>query len=411
MIYPSGRNQLARLLPGLVACASLMATRASAWTASQLHDLMGPGINYGQHFEAKGTMWDIYRPVVSQATFQNLYNAGFRHVRIPVQWGHRTVWPTSNYGTVTINNECLSRVKASVDNALNAGLIVVINSHPEDWFQNYWTKQNNAIIRRGDASGSNYYVTTYGNRGLSALEVYEDIYKDIINNFDEDPRYDNLIFEGLNEPRLGSNSTIGNFTNAQINTLNNLTFDILQDNPNGNRGGASRRIYMMTVNDANNAQSFKHLTAPTRNGWSAQDVRDRLMITIHYYYTYAFTHVDTDGGWIDLDWGTTTDKNDLYTRFNLIKSEATNFTAGSGSGLVGVEVNIGEFGVQHYGSRNKANIIDWYNTARWAAKTRDFTTTVWDDHGNFRVYNKDSGNFTHAYPYDYRNAIDETVTQ
>ena len=382
-----------------LACALPLATLFApsplrAALASTLHDAMGVGINYGAHFEDDKT--NEFTSPIPQAKFATIRQHGFKHVRLPVAWGLRLQLPWAGANTpVQVHDTFMANVKLSVDRALAEGLIVIINTHHEDWFQRYYSKENNARIRLNTA-GTDYYTATEAGGGRPAMEIYKDIWREIVATFDGDPKYENVIFEGLNEPRLNDASNLGDFSNAEVNTVNQTVFNLLQDNLNG----SARRVYMMTVNDANNARSFKHLTIPTRGGWTAADVKAQLIVTIHYYHTYDWTHAETAD---PATWGTATEYDEMIDRFDDITPDSAAKFANGSTALVDVKVNIGEFGVRHRKNdpangenkiatnRDPGDVLEWYRAVAAAAERRGMTYTVWDDKGWFRVFNRDSG--------------------
>lgn len=398
----SGRRLLAVLLAAVFGCLSFV-NRVHAYTASQLHASMGVGLNYGEYFEKKGER-NILKGAIPAAHFTAIKNAGFGHVRIPVTWGYRiNTWPSAG-NPVTINATFLASVKTSVDRALAAGLIVVVNTHHEDWFQYYWAAKSNAVIKldRSGADQSGYpWEYKLDPTGRGAMSIYKDIYKQIVTTFDS-PTYDNLVLEGLNEPAYkvrnkanwGGNSTWqsnsanyllafdpANGGDAKVNDLNQQIFTVMQDNDiNG-----ARRTYSMTVNNMNNHYSYDNLTLPTYSTWTLAQRLDRLMATLHYYHSFNWTH---PSGSPDNSWGTTTDYDELHARLDHAR-DARDRSFG------GLCTNIGEFGIAHNErvGRSDAEVEAWYRAVTAAAKNRNFTATVWDDGGWFRVLNHSTGAF------------------
>lgn len=398
----SGPRLRAALVAAFLGCLPSVHT-SHAYTASQLHASMGIGLNYGEHFDKKGER-NILKGPIPAAHFAAIKNAGFNHVRIPVSWGYRiNAWPSAG-NPVTINATFLADVKTSVDRALAAGLIVILNSHHEDWFQYYWAAKNNAVIKL-DRSGSDQSGLPWEYKldasGRSAMSIFKDIYKQIVTAFDS-PAYDNVILEGLNEPAYkvrnkanwGNDSTWesnaanyllafdpANGGDAKVNDLNQQLFTLVQDNDvNG-----ARRTYSMTVNNMNNHYSYDNLALPAYSTWTLAQRLERLMATLHYYHSFNWTH---PSGSPDNSWGTTTDYAELNSRLNHVR-DARDANFG------GLCTNIGEFGIAHNerAGRPDAEVEAWYRAVTAAAKNRNFTATVWDDGGWFRVFNRSTGAF------------------
>lgn len=417
------RALAAASLIGMVATA----TDLAAWTSYQLHDLMGRGINYGQYYDNQGTRNTTPVPIPREH-FDAIKAAGFDHVRIPVIWGYRMYFPSGSTGTPGIKNAFITSVKGSVDNAIDAGLIVIINTHHERWFQYYWAAKSNVSDIRLRESGTephsgsplkpwDYVPTARSSGGRKASEIYEVIYAQLAQTFNT-PKYEVLLFEGLNEPtkqvpdKDAGGADINAFPtdavgNGRVNTVNAMTFKVVQDNYAASHG--ARRSYLMTVNDMNNPYSFRHLTMPAYGGWTEAARRDRLMITIHYYHSMPWTHYATPN---QNEWGSTTDYNELVTRLNMIDSSVPGNFNQANSPLVGVPVNIGEFGIAHRErtTRNTDDVLEWYRAVNAAALQRNLSATVWCDNGWFRVFNQDNGSFTHPSQPDYVNEIWKQVT-
>ncbi len=356
-----------------------------AATAATLHAEMGAGINYGQYYETDRS--NIAKLPIDALKFTTIRQHGFKHVRIPVSWGLRLEWKGAD-ARARVHRDFMDSVKMSVDRALDAGLIVILNTHHEDWFQKYYTLENNARIR---LTNGKFEIASPSQGGRLALHVYEDIWHHIAERFRGHERYERLIFEGLNEPRIAENSTLGDFTNSQVNILNQQIFGIVQTYPNQ----GNRRVYMMTVNNANNAMSFKHLTLPEYLNWPDDQVRDQLMVTIHYYHSQDWTHAEIAD---KPNWGTEKDYGQLIERFKWITPDLPDKFTPASSKLVGVKVNIGEFGIRHQrpngagaSNRNLSSVLEWYRVVAAAAKHHGHSYTVWCDNGWFRVFNRNDG--------------------
>ena len=111
----------------------------NAPTALEFVRMMGNGINLGNTLEAcdanKGrfsentadyeTLWG--QPVTTPAMLQGLKAAGFDTLRVPVAW--MTNATHLSEGDYTIDEAFIARVQQIVDDALEAGLYVILNDH------------------------------------------------------------------------------------------------------------------------------------------------------------------------------------------------------------------------------------------------------------------------------------------
>lgn len=141
---------------------------------------LGPGWNMGNTLDAHAagfvsdlpeeheTLWG--NPAASAELFGTVYDAGFRTVRIPVTW-----YPHMDDSS-QVDETWMAHVQTRVDQALAAGLFVILNVHHDDWV-------------------------------LPCDEMLDDaerklvlLWRQICDTFaDYDER---LLFEGMNEPRL-----------------------------------------------------------------------------------------------------------------------------------------------------------------------------------------------------------------
>lgn len=143
---------------------------------------MGSGINIGNTLDVHGidsylpdadvqdfeTAWG--NPPISEELLQQIYSAGIRTIRIPVSWGDHL----DSDGT--IDPAWLDRVTEVVDQALDIGFYVIVNTHHEPW-----------IIPSKDNADA---VTQQLCR----------LWSQIAERFAD--RDTHLLFESMNEPRL-----------------------------------------------------------------------------------------------------------------------------------------------------------------------------------------------------------------
>ncbi|KAK6212431.1 hypothetical protein LQW54_005205 [Pestalotiopsis sp. IQ-011] len=119
-------------------CASAAATpRATTctdvWTPITAADYIAainPGWNLGNTLDAVPDEGSWNNPAVVQATFDDVKNAGFKSVRIPVTYADHFTGTSPDW---TINSTWLQRVSDVVDMALNSGLYVITNVHHDSW--------------------------------------------------------------------------------------------------------------------------------------------------------------------------------------------------------------------------------------------------------------------------------------
>ena len=109
----------------LLASAALLASIPVPGHAATPRSLpVGPCLNLGNTLEVPRTQ-DIGAGMVGPADFARIRAAGFETVRIPVRWDERSQ-KTAPY---TVDAAWMKRVQTTVDQALAAGLKVILNSH------------------------------------------------------------------------------------------------------------------------------------------------------------------------------------------------------------------------------------------------------------------------------------------
>ena len=305
-------------------------------TALEFAAEMKIGWNLGNTFDAPGgeTAWG--NPVTTTELIQYVKELGYETIRIPISWA-KHVSPAPDY---TIDETFLNRVDAVVNDALEAGLHVIINIHHDNDI--YTPTPENA--ERAKA-----YLTA--------------IWTQVADHFRDDP--DALIFETMNEPRVAGSSyewTI-NLNNtdcvAALETLNELNQTAL-DAIRATGGKNAQRFVMITP----------YVASPTAAVSSTfylpeDSVPDRLLVSLHSYSPYSFA-LDIHSK--DTDFGRK-DENEIRS---ILKSVNHRFVE------KGIPVVFGEMG-----ALNKNNPEDRYAWAKTFVSTaKEFgIPCVWWDNG------------------------------
>jgi hypothetical protein len=225
---------------------------------------LGMGINIGDTLDARVLMlgdWAvewvqnpvnrIRSEIVSGETriepwhFQAVASMGFDHVRIPVCWEHQID------ANGRIYQDWLDRVQEVVDQALSAGLYVVITNH--------WST----------ATDDSLYQLIGTNRMTEAEAWITNLWTQIATRFKDYP--ETLLFEPLNEPSrifsrrgdivIGSIFTerdgIDTELTARINRMNNVVLGAIRDT-----GGFNDRRVVVNVSAAALPVSIPHYEHP-----------------------------------------------------------------------------------------------------------------------------------------------------
>ena len=399
---PSGFRTLATFMARrsslfAVGLAATVATLATAPRASAdswgLRDVMktGAGLNYGNYYELRSNRTNTSVAAISTTTFTTIKNKGFKFVRIPVTWGYRYDWATK-----TINSTFMTSVKTSVSNALSVGLIVILDTHHEEWFEYYWAGKGDAKIIANPAGSDPYdngsgTTTVKGeyyasDSGLNAWTIYKDIYTEIVTAFKN--YSSDLILEGLNEPEVGTSTSEADhswFSNTEVNNLNQALFNIVCSI------SVQPRTFMLSCNDEDGIDYLQYLTMPTYSSWSEDVRRGRLMLTAHFYNPWAFVSGS------DPTWGSTSDYSSMASQFATISTQKNRLN---------IPMVIGEFGVAWGNNQTASNVLLWTKEFGRLAKAASFPSCAWDDSGNFGIMDHSSNTFaTSGQRYDYTQSI------
>jgi endoglucanase len=298
---------------------------------------MQPGWNLGNTFDSTGadeTSWG--NPVVTQALLDNIKAQGFRSVRIPVTWGHRSGGAPS----YTINAPFLSRVREVVDWALARDLYVMINIHHDSWqWINQMPSQHDTVLAR-----------------------YNALWTQIAAAFrNHSPR---LVFESVNEPQFTGSS--GEAQEYQLLHELNASFRTIVRGSGGNN--ATRLLVLPTLHTNADqprvdalVSSFNQLNDPNT------------VATFHFYGFWPFS-VNIAG----------------FTRFNAeVQADLTGafdrmynaFTAR------GIPVILGEYGLlgfdRHIGTIEQGEKLKFFEFLGQYARQRQITTQLWDNGQHF----------------------------
>lgn len=311
-----------------------------AQTAYDINQKLGRGVNMGNMFEAPSE--EAWGNPFRDDYFQRIAALGFDHVRIPITWDI----PSRAMQTppFTLESGFLQRIKQVVDNARSAGLMVIINMHHHD-----------RLFEAPDESKPGF---------LSQWSQIADHFKE----------YDyNLLFEVLNEPH-------GNLTAEKWNLFFKEALDVIREKN-------SSRIVLIGVAEYGGLGGLSKLEIP-------QD--DHLILSIHYYEPFAFTHqgaewVSNSTPWLGTRWeNTDREQEQVKKQFQY----AQNFAREQD-----IPVHIGEFGA--YGKADLKSRELWTCfLARWFEQ-QGFSWAYWEFSAGFGFF--DPG--TNRYNEELVNAL------
>ena len=271
---------------------------------------------------------------VAPETYNAVKNAGFDHVRLPVTFASHLD------ADGTINAEYLEAVDKAVIAALSNDLTVVIDLH------HYGELKDNV-----SANEATFY---------SIWEQLAKHYKNYPNR---------VIFELLNEP-----NTTGSATSMNSEALNRIQLEVVGKI----RAIDNDRKMALAVFNNNSAYSLQSLSLPAD--------KSNLIISIHNYDAYGFTHQDLDSNCpVGVDYAASGSADQIKTLVNTVRAYSND---------KGIPVWISEFGV-YLGGLNKTaefkdeDVTSYYSDFTKACGT-DIGWCVWEYNVGFGVF--DSNN-------------------
>lgn len=292
----------------------------------ELNKNLGKGINMGNMFEAPSE--DEWGNPFRDDYFKRIKELGFNHVRIPVRWdvAARTL-QTPPY---TVNPTFLERIKYVIDKAFAENLYVIINMHHHD-----------AIFQDPDGAKARF-ISQWGQ----------------ISNYFKN--YDSkLLFEVMNEPNT---NLVGNKWNA---FFNDALIEIRKTNPT--------RAVVMGIAPWGGLSGVPDLVVPKD---------DHLILTVHYYDPFTFTHQGADwvsgsGPWLGTKWDNTTlEREEIISSFAYFIQFAKDNNK---------PIHVGEFGA--YSRADLDSRVKWSNfLARWF-ESQGFSWTYWEWSAGFGIFN------------------------
>ncbi len=303
--------------------------QSSFASASVINQRLGRGINLGDTYEASWAPREA-----DPADFQRIAASGFKHVRIPVRWELPT---RSTYAApYIIQPAFLQSVKKAVDAALKNKLHVIINMHHHD-----------SLFKNPD--------------GLKPMFLAQ--WKQIASYF---KKYsDSLLFEVLNEPHDQLDADKWNLFFADALT------EIRKTNP--------KRTVLLGVAEWGGVSALNKLVIPSDT---------HLILTIHYYNPFTFTHqgaewVSGSTPWLGTKWRDTEYErqavmNDFQAVIQLKQDK-------------NIPIHIGEFGA--YSKADMDSRVKWSRfLSRWFEQ-EGFSWAYWEFNSGFGVYDPVTGQF------------------
>lgn len=310
----------------ILALGSLVSRGQERQAAFEMNQRLGRGINMGNAFEAPTeTEWgNPWKPEY----FRIMAELGFRHVRVPIRW--ETAARSSATPPYTIQASFLARIRQVVDTALKYKLHVILNMHHHD-----------ALFADPDGQKARFLAQ----------------WDQIARTFRDYP--DSLLFEVLNEPHDA-------LTPAKWNTLlADALGEIRKSNPH--------RFVLIGPAEWGGLGGLGTLQLPPD---------ERIILTVHYYNPFQFTHQGADwsegsDAWLGTLWlDTEAERETVRGEFRAAREFSQTHH---------IPLHVGEFGA--YSKADMASRVRWTTfLARWFEE-QGFSWAYWEFSAGFGIYN------------------------
>jgi endoglucanase len=329
-------------------------TKTTFESAAEVVELMGTGFNLGNTFDYS---LQSTNPASIYPIIDLYYNAGMRHIRVPVTWmdGFNGNTLASAAGAIDFSHARFIQLKAVIDYAVNKKMFVVLNTHHEHWLN------------------TNYDGSTQYN------EAFATLWTGIATHFKD---YNHLlIFEVLNEPHGVFGDWSGGASPSSSNALlltrqiNKIGYDAIRLTGGLN----SNRVVMVSTNGMGNHSQLDDVY-PSLASIPGGGSDNFLAFHVHTYDPWAFCGQ--------------TGRNTSWPGSSAISNALV--STSSHAKTLNVPVNYGEFGVgrdANAAERNTAIVREYYRTMRLTCLREKMAPTVWDDRGWFGLINQDGSSF------------------
>lgn len=311
--------------------------------------MLGFGWNLGNHFDSYdgGNAAGNYRiewnrdcpywdgAIPTEKLYQNLAAAGVKSVRIPVTWG-----PYQNMtdGHYTIDANYMNTIRRNVIWAKNAGLVVILNTHHDEYWQDAYTASTDKAVNE-------------------AIETrIQATWQQIAEAFKDEGSY--LILETFNELNHNWKTPTAGELRIQ-NEWNQLAVDAIRAAGGEN---ATRWISVPSYQASPTYALSSDFRLPT-------DPAGKLIVAIHCYDPYDFTLRDP----LKTTWGTDADKKAITNLLNRVKQKFIDKD---------IPCYLGEFGCSMHATPQE-NLIRRYYLQYFcrAAYFAGLAGCIWDNNG------------------------------
>jgi len=253
-------------------------------TQKDLINKMGFGWNLGNTLDAfnlnnftaydtnSETRWGM--PITTEEMIKTVKNRGFNSIRIPVSWHNHLI--DENY---TIDPNWMSHTKEIVDWALKYDLVVILNSHHDNF-----KLQNDPISYR-----SGYYTANKDREESERFlyNIWSQISTAYNNGYDQ-----NLIFECMNEPRPEKSTCEWTYKKGDsvceeavscINEYNKICLKAIRES-----GGNNEKRFVLVTGLAAQYHNIINSDFVFPSDIKYNPNNNKIMLSVHMYFPYDF---------------------------------------------------------------------------------------------------------------------------
>ena len=329
-------------------------------TALELCRKMGNGINLGNTMEAYGHKSYVKgktdptafeknwgQPVTTKEMIEGMKAAGFDSLRIPVAWTNAMDFEHDDY---EIDEKYLNRVDEIIGWAIDSGMYVIINDH---WDGGWWGMFGSA----SEATSK------------KAMDMYTSMWQQLCDRYGH--YSEKLIFESANE-ELGDRLNDKDYAPDSGSLSKDQCYEkLLEIN--------QKFVDTVRASGKNNTDRFLLIagyntdighTCDKRYKMPTDTVKDRMLISVHYYTPWFYCGEDSLQSW-----GTPTE----IAEMNKLMKDMTKFTD-QGYGVI-----IGEYAAKNNGHIPKPDCDKFTTNLLNNCDLYDFVPMLWDCNG---LYNK-----------------------
>ena len=294
-------------------------------------------------------------PTVTKELIEEVHKKGFDTIRIPVTWYQHLDLDNK------IDTEWLARVKEVVDYSIDAGMVVILNTHHENWLTFDGSLSETEIKQR------------LNNEWLQIAEAFK--------NYDNDK----LIFEILNEPRNIGAEDEWSGNSSSYTLLNSINVSVLSTIRSTGGNNSTRFVMIPAYAASSSSDKLGALTIP-------EDAY--IIVSVHDYVSSTFK---ASNGVYDTETKKTVARLfDRLSKYQAIKN---------------VKIILSEIGT--YYKDDEVSHINWAKDMAYLAGKNNIPVMIWDNGSAYKLIDRSTLqwvdiNYVNAFVNSYKKGIEDS---